>query len=79
MSESEPIKFSNEKKLLAQMRKRRWTETELREALRTVPIPTTGQRGAALRCQHPTTGKSLVVNAASGEIFHLGKEDYRYE
>jgi hypothetical protein len=74
----EPLKFANEKKLRKQMQTRHWTEDEIREALATTPLAATGKRGPALRYLHPANGKSVVVDAATGEIFHLGKEGFLY-
>jgi hypothetical protein len=74
-----PLRFSNEPKLRAQMRKRGWTDGQIREALVTAPVAARGKRGPALRYVHPTTGKSVVVDSASGEIFHVGGEGYRYD
>ena len=73
------LRFSNEAKLRRQMRKRGWTETSIREALATTPIPAGGKLGPAWRFVHPSTGQSVVVDQASGEIFHLGGQRYRYE
>jgi hypothetical protein len=39
----------------------------------------TGKAGPALRYVHPVTGKSVVVDAATGEIFHVGGEGFRYD
>lgn len=74
----EPLRFANEEKLRKQMRKRGWTEAELREALATSPEPAMGQKGPALRYRHPVNGKAVLVDAQSGEIFHVGAEGYRY-
>ena len=74
-----PLRFSNEPKLRAQMRKRSWTEQQIREALATTPTPARGKRGPALRYTHPVTGKTVMVDAATGEIFHVGGEGYRYD
>ena len=78
MDEDQPLRFSNEAKLRDQIRRRKWTEQQIREALATAPVPAVGQRGPALRYIHPTTGKSVVVDATTGEIFHVGGEGYRY-
>lgn len=80
MSEGkEPLRFSNEAKLRRQMARRGWTEALIREALETPGIPKMGKRGPATRYVHPTTGKSVVVDNASGEVFHVGGEGFRYE
>jgi hypothetical protein len=76
---AEPVKFSNEAKLREQMQKRGWTEDMIREAMRTPGIPATGQKGPAIRYVHPASGKSVVVDAATGEIFHVGGEGYQYD
>jgi hypothetical protein len=57
---------------------RDWTEQQIREALETAPVPAIGKQGRALRHVHPVTGKSVVVDARTGEIFHLGKEGFLY-
>jgi hypothetical protein len=67
-----PLRFSNEAKLKKQMAARGWTEQEVREALATPPVPATGKHGPALRYTHPTSGKSVVVDLATGAIFHVG-------
>ena len=74
-----PLRFSNEPKLRKQMRKRGWTEAELREALATTAFPAVGKGGPAMRYVHPTTGNSVVVDQATGEIFHVGGEGYEYD
>jgi hypothetical protein len=61
------------------MRKRGWTEQQIYEALATVGIPTQGQLNPATRYVHPVTGKSVVVDNVTGEIFHLGGEGFRYD
>ena len=75
----DPLRFSNEPKLREQMRRRGWTEAELREALATTPLPARGKVNPALRYVHPVTGKSVVVDAVTGEIFHVGKQGFRYD
>jgi hypothetical protein len=77
-ADDQPLRFSNEPKLRRQMQKRGWTELQIREALTTAPVPVTGKHGPAFRYVHPTTGKSVVVDAATGEIFHVGGERFRY-
>lgn len=73
------LRVSNERKLQKQMRRRGWTGAEIREALATPGLPTRGKDGAALRHVHPLSGKSVVVDEATGEIFHVGGEGYAYE
>ena len=77
--EPEPLRFANEPKLRRQMRKRDWTDQMIREALMAVPVAARGKAGPALRYVHPETGKSLMVDAATGEIFHVGGEEFRYD
>ncbi len=45
----------------------------------TTPLPAIGRHGPAMRFIHPATGKSVLVDAASGEIFHVGGEGYKYD
>lgn len=80
-SDAEPpsLKFSNPVKLTAQMRQRGWTEAQIREALATEPVAAVGKLGPALRYIHPTTGKSVVVDVSTGEIFHVGGEGFLYD
>jgi hypothetical protein len=78
-SEPQPLRFSNETKLRRQMIKRGWTEQMIREALATDGIPTIGKREPALRHVHPTSGKSVIIDRTTGEIFHVGGEGYLYE
>jgi hypothetical protein len=74
-----PLRFANESKLRKQMRKRGWTEQQIREAIETQGIAVPGKQHPATRYVHPVTGKSVVVDDLTGEIFHLGGEGYRYE
>ena len=78
-SELARIRFSNETKLRKQMAARGWTDQQVQEAFATTPLPALGKHGPALRYVHPTTGKSVVVDAATGEIFHVGAAGYRYD
>ena len=73
------LKFENEEKIRKQMKARGWTEEQVREAVQTQPIPTRGKRGPASRYVHPVTGKSVVVDDAAGEIFHVGGEGFKYD
>lgn len=73
------LRFSNELKLRKQMRKRGWTEQQIREALQTRGIPIIGRVHAGKRHVHPTTGKSLAVDDVTHEIFHLGGEGFAYD
>ena len=73
------MKFSNEAKIRAQMKARGWTDEQLAEALATPPTPAQGKNGPASRYVHPTTGRSVVVDDATGEIFHVGGDGFLYE
>ena len=79
MSEYSELKFSNEAKIRAQMHRRNWTDEQVKETLLTLPIPAIGKKGSALRYIHPRTGKSVVVDAGTGEIFHVGGDGFKYE
>jgi hypothetical protein len=74
----EPLRFASEKKLRKQMQTRGWTDEQLQEALATTPLPAVGKAGPALRYVHPATGMSVVVDAVTREIFHVGGEGFRY-
>jgi hypothetical protein len=74
----EPLVFGNEKKIRSQMKQRDWTEEDIRDAFETEGIPAVGQNGAATRYVNPKNGKSVVVENATGEIFHIGKPGYFY-
>jgi hypothetical protein len=72
------VRYANEAKLRLQMAKRGWTEAQIVEALRTPGIPTRGKKGPATRYVHPMTGRSVVVDDASGEVFHVGGDGFEY-
>jgi hypothetical protein len=72
------VKYANERKLRAQMAKRGWTEVQIVEALQGPGIPIRGKRGPATRYVHPKTGRSVVVDDASGEVFHVGDDGFLY-
>jgi hypothetical protein len=73
------LRFSKEEKIRKQMVKRGWTEEQIVEAMITNGIPAQGKRGPATRYVHPVTGKSVVIDNATGEIFHVGGEGFKYE
>jgi hypothetical protein len=73
------MKFSNDEKLRHQMRQRGWTEQLILEAMQTQGIPTKGRNGSATRYVHPITRKSVVVDDASGEVFHVGGKGFKYD
>jgi predicted RNA binding protein YcfA (HicA-like mRNA interferase family) len=72
------VKYANKAKLRAQMAKRGWTEAQIVEALQTQGIPTRGKKGSATRYVHPRTGRSVVVDDATGEVFHVGGDGFEY-
>jgi Colicin E5 ribonuclease domain len=72
------VRYANETKLRAQMRKRGWTEAQILEALQTQPIFSRGKKGPATRYVHPRTGRSVVVDDATGEVFHVGGDGFEY-
>ena len=61
------------------MKKRGWTEKDIREAMKTKGIPATGKNGPATRYVHPRTGKSIVIDNKTNEIFHVGGEGFKYD
>jgi hypothetical protein len=61
------------------MARRGWTEDQIVDALRTKGIPTRGKFGPATRYVHPRTGRSVVVDDATGEVFHVGGDGFEYE
>jgi len=72
------IRYANERKLRAQMARRGWTERQVVEALQTPGIPAVGKRGPATRYVHPGTGRSVVVDNATGQVFHVGGDGFEY-
>jgi hypothetical protein len=72
------LRYANEAKVRVQMRKRGWTEAQILEALQTQPIPTRGKKGPATRYVHPRTGRSVVIDDATGEVFHVGGDGFEY-
>jgi hypothetical protein len=61
------------------MRRRGWTEQQIREALKTRGIPSRGKLHPATRYVHPETGKSVMVDDVTGEIFHVGGTEFDYD
>jgi hypothetical protein len=72
------IRYANPRKLQAQMAARGWTEQQIVEALQTQGIPTDGKEGPATRYVHPSTGRSVVIDNATGEVFHVGGDGFEY-
>ena len=60
------------------MARRGWTERHIVEALGTEGKPTHGKSGPATRYVHPSTGRSVVVDDATGEVFHVGGDGFEY-
>jgi hypothetical protein len=60
------------------MTKRGWTEAQIIEALQTQGVPARGQKGPATRYVHPRTGRSVVVDDTTGEVFHVGGDGFEY-
>jgi hypothetical protein len=73
------IRFSNERKLRAQMARRGWNEDQIVEALETKGIATRGKLGPATRYVDPRTGRSVVVDNATGEAFQVGGDGFEHE
>jgi hypothetical protein len=73
-----PVRYANEATLRLQMTSRGWTETQILEALQTPGIPARGKRGPATRYVHPRTGRSVVVDDTTGEVFHVGGDGFEY-
>lgn len=61
------------------MKKRGWTEKDIREAMKTKGIPTTIKNGLVTRYVHPRTGKSIVIDNKTNEIFHVSGEWFKYD
>ena len=78
MSVDQPLRFGNEPKLRKQMRKRRITEEMIREALSYEFDDWQGKLGPARRYRSDVTGITVLVDATTGEISHLGKAGYLY-
>jgi predicted RNA binding protein YcfA (HicA-like mRNA interferase family) len=72
------LRYANEAKLWVQMARRGWTEAQIVEALQTLGIPARGKKGPATRYVHPRTGRSVVVDDATGEVFHVGGDGFEY-
>jgi hypothetical protein len=72
------IRYANEAKLRAQMAKRGWTEAQIREACALKAYRSVARRGPATRYVDPRTGRSVVVDDATGEVFHVGGDGFEY-
>jgi len=64
------------------MLKRGWTIVEIQEAYDkgvTYPaVDETANSAPATRFVHPASGKSVVINNATGRIIHVGGKDFLY-
>jgi hypothetical protein len=68
-------------KLLRQMASRGWTETQIGEAVAMGARYVTVNReteGPATRYVHAVTGRSVVIDDVSGEVIHVGGDDFIY-
>jgi Colicin E5 ribonuclease domain len=72
------IRYANARKLRAQMAKRGWTEEQIIEALQTTGIAARGKKGPATRYIQPRTGRSVVVDDATGAVIHVGGDGFEY-
>ncbi len=74
------LRFSNDAKLRKQMRKRGITEAMIREAMTTSPACSwRGKSGPALRYTSATTGVTVLIDASTNEIFHVGPRRFKYD
>ena len=67
--------------LARQMSRRGWTWEKIGEAVRdgirhAASNKETG--GSASRYVHPATGRSVVLDDATGTVIHVGGDDFRY-
>ena len=64
------------------MSKRGWTPQEILDAYKqgvSYPASDVAAGGTpATRFVHPTTGKSVVINNATGRVIHVGGTGFRY-
>ncbi|NUN04477.1 MAG: hypothetical protein HUU57_01835, partial [Bdellovibrio sp.] len=65
-------------KIQSQMQQRNWDVEKINQAISTPGIPATGKNGPATRYVNPGTGQSIVIDNATGEIFHVGGPGYKY-
>ena len=68
-------------KLVRQMRARGWTASQIEEARAggiTWPATNRETGGAATRYIHPETGRSVVIDDASGDVIHVGGDGFIY-
>jgi hypothetical protein len=64
------------------MSRRGWTPDQITEAIQQgQPFPAVNKvnpGNAAVRYVHPTTGRSVVVDTATGEVIHVGGDGFVY-
>jgi len=68
-------------KLTRQMGARGWTEAQILEAVERGAAYRAINRetaGAATRYVHPETGRSVVIDDATGEVIHVGGDGFIY-
>ena len=68
-------------KLRRQMSSRGWTELQIREAVAMGARFATVNRETdrpATRYVHAVTGRSVVIDDVSGEVIHVGGDDFIY-
>jgi len=79
---AEPDSVNLDRHILLSMTKRGWTATEIREAYdQGVPYPAmdvTAGNAPATRFVHQTSGKSVVINNATGRVIHVGGTGFQY-
>lgn len=79
---SQPDILGIDKHIHLSMLKRGWSTTEIQEACdkgAAYPaVDETASASTATRFVHPTSGKSVVINNATGNIIHVGGKDFLY-
>lgn len=64
------------------MRQRGWTRDQIEEALRDGAkldaVNSINPAHGATRYIHPTTGRSVVIDDATGEVIHIGGDGFVY-
>ncbi|WP_188312004.1 colicin E5-related ribonuclease [Salinarimonas soli] len=71
----------SQEKLRSQMLKRGWTAAQIEEAVahgRRHAARNAATGGPATRYIHPTTGRSVVIDDATGEVIHVGGDGFQY-
>jgi hypothetical protein len=64
------------------MQQRGWTIDQITDAIqqgqRVPAVNQVNPGNTATRCIHPTTGRSVVVDDATGEVIHVGADGFVY-